>query len=512
MKNTNDTTSLEWKADKMCRGNRVYRLFVAALGVFLAASIGAAASAADLPAPWVDVRTFMDGQNGRPTFDAWKTNQATTDVLAVLVAARRSLPNFPGDPLTESGEKVKVGTLFFPPGTYRVSDTFKFSAGTLLQGAGQFQTKIKFMDNVAISVEKFVLQSDRTLLTGSPMAMISHGTGVIGIEIDGNRPTNRYSSGLLFYGAEMNILDLPYVGNSGKRGLVIGGTNLSGHTKGSAIYAPRIWVNGVSEGPGIQINSYGGFIGNLSVADINAAGQKSGGDYIPAVKIVASDALHIASLVGENASGVFCEINESYGLSIEVINGAMLTEDAGKDRTCIKINSSFGYGYMINIGQILGKNYASALNDAGWYGGTQRNKVIAGSATTNFVLGPYSTYNRVYESHSDSAYFNYAKVTGGPKTSNHSFFDIDSPDAATSELRFTKEGKLNKAISVDASSKDLSFYDATTALHAKWKMVSGGDFQVAWPAKGIVLTNAAGTITKRVRLNDTGTGLIFEDP
>lgn len=39
-----------------------------------------------------------------------------------------------------------------------------------------------------------------------------------------------------------------------------------------------------------------------------------------------------------------------------------------------------------------------------------------------------------------------------------------------------------------------------------------GDFTIRTKGKGVVLTNAAGTVTKRVRLNDAGNGLIFEDP
>lgn len=47
---------------------------------------------------------------------------------------------------------------------------------------------------------------------------------------------------------------------------------------------------------------------------------------------------------------------------------------------------------------------------------------------------------------------------------------------------------------------------------ATTKMDTKGDFTLITKAKGIVMTNSAGTITKRVRLNNTGTGLIFEDP
>jgi hypothetical protein len=43
-------------------------------------------------------------------------------------------------------------------------------------------------------------------------------------------------------------------------------------------------------------------------------------------------------------------------------------------------------------------------------------------------------------------------------------------------------------------------------------VTSRGDMTVSLAGKGLVLTNAAGTIRQRVRLNDTGNGLIFENP
>ncbi len=46
----------------------------------------------------------------------------------------------------------------------------------------------------------------------------------------------------------------------------------------------------------------------------------------------------------------------------------------------------------------------------------------------------------------------------------------------------------------------------------KFSWSNGGDFFVLTAAKGIVLKNAAGTVTKRVRLNDAGDGLLYEDP
>jgi hypothetical protein len=40
---------------------------------------------------------------------------------------------------------------------------------------------------------------------------------------------------------------------------------------------------------------------------------------------------------------------------------------------------------------------------------------------------------------------------------------------------------------------------------------TAGDVTFTTAAKGIVLKNAAGTVTKRVRLNNAGDGLIYED-
>ena len=45
----------------------------------------------------------------------------------------------------------------------------------------------------------------------------------------------------------------------------------------------------------------------------------------------------------------------------------------------------------------------------------------------------------------------------------------------------------------------------------KFSFGTAGDFTLKTAGKGVVLTNAAGTVTKRVRLNDAGDGLIFEN-
>lgn len=53
------------------------------------------------------------------------------------------------------------------------------------------------------------------------------------------------------------------------------------------------------------------------------------------------------------------------------------------------------------------------------------------------------------------------------------------------------------------------FKDASAAVQG---YMSAGDLRFQVNGKGVVLKNAAGTVTKRVRLNDTGDGLVFENP
>jgi hypothetical protein len=51
-----------------------------------------------------------------------------------------------------------------------------------------------------------------------------------------------------------------------------------------------------------------------------------------------------------------------------------------------------------------------------------------------------------------------------------------------------------------------------TSARKYWlAVITNMDVKIESPGKGIIMTNAAGTVTKRVRLNATGDGLIYED-
>jgi hypothetical protein len=51
-----------------------------------------------------------------------------------------------------------------------------------------------------------------------------------------------------------------------------------------------------------------------------------------------------------------------------------------------------------------------------------------------------------------------------------------------------------------------------TSARKFWLAINtNNDVTIAMAGKGIIMTNEAGTVTKRVRLNETGDGLIYED-
>jgi hypothetical protein len=69
--------------------------------------------------PWVDVRAFMDGLSGRPTYATWYADQANTDVILVLDAANAAAK----------------GVVYFPSGIYAISSTFVLKTNTAYLGS-----------------------------------------------------------------------------------------------------------------------------------------------------------------------------------------------------------------------------------------------------------------------------------------------------------------------------------------------------------------------------------------
>lgn len=70
-------------------------------------------------------------------------------------------------------------------------------------------------------------------------------------------------------------------------------------------------------------------------------------------------------------------------------------------------------------------------------------------------------------------------------------------------------GTPSNMASIDNNADGNLYINARAGYSTKFGV---GDIETVIPGKGLVLTNAAGTVRKRVRLNATGDGLIFEAP
>jgi len=73
-------------------------------------------------------------------------------------------------------------------------------------------------------------------------------------------------------------------------------------------------------------------------------------------------------------------------------------------------------------------------------------------------------------------------------------------------LTISSDGTGSVIISQDGGADTVATFNGTGMDLAV------GDCEISTDGKGVIMTNAAGTVTKRVRLNDAGDGLIFEDP
>ena len=221
-----------------------------------------------------------------------------TDDYAAITQALKSLPPFGDGTLYNwSGELMRSGVVHLSPGQYRTSSTIMFGMGTTLEGDGVYHTSLGFSDGAAASTEKFVLMVDRRATLGS---YFTHNVYLRDIAITGVSTTNAFSSGVQWYGAENNGLRNVYVGDCSKRGLVIGGDDFSGATKCDKTNLSNIWVNSITEGPGLSINCWTLSGDTVSVDHINDADNAA----IAGVQIVASNDVYISALGMENPGRV----------------------------------------------------------------------------------------------------------------------------------------------------------------------------------------------------------------
>lgn len=332
-----------------------------------------------------------------------------TDNLAALNQSRLSLPLFDGVSTNESGELNRRGVIYLPQGDYRISNTFKYGIATILEGDGQWKTMLGFQDGIATSSEKFVIAIDRYIDgANGPMSFRTHGVYLKGIEIYGNKATNPYSSGIQWYGAEMNGLIEVYVDNCALRGIVLGNDNQDGGTQCSNTSLSRVLINDITQGPGLQVNAYHFFADDLAVTYVNTGGIKSGGEYIPGVRFVYSNNAFVGTLKTECCSGQSVRIENSQSVNIGNMFGFWTSADSAGDRTALRITGAASY--YIDIGMVHAQNMTYLIKDDGWTGGTQRSKTIQ---TANQSYSQYSTSTYGYDLQSETGTIGALTVNNG---------------------------------------------------------------------------------------------------
>jgi hypothetical protein len=431
-----------------------------------------------------------------------------SDDLTALNLARQALPLYDGTSTGESGELCRRGTIYLPPGDYRVSDTFRFGLATIVRGEGQWKTYIGFQDNIATSSEKFVIAIDRYMDNGTtPMSFRTHGVHLKGVHVNGNKATNPYASGVQWYGAEMNGLSECCIENCALRGLVLGKDDQNGTTQATNTVLSRVLINNIDQGPGLQINCYHMHADDLAVTYVNAAGNKSGGDYIPGVRIVYSNDIFIGSLKTENCSGQTVLIENCPGITVADIFGFWTTADSSGDRTAVRITGTASY--YINLLKVHAQNMTNLIKDDGWTGGTHRGKTIL------TAVQPYSQYITSaygYDLQSETGTIGTLTVKTGTTLSGSSGMGAIVSNGGVSPTfasTFTgNDGPFIFGATQDSANRYERYLDLGAAAYSDSGGVNGGSAIRFWTANASAGSAGTRAPTERMRIERDGSVVI----
>jgi hypothetical protein len=134
-------------------------------------------------------------------------------------------------------------------------------------------------------------------------------------------------------------------------------------------------------------------------------------------------------------------------------------------------------------------NFTAAITNAGQtFSG---NQIVEGDVTVRRSSGDYTGVNAT-SGGTDNPLFNFNMNDGSPRYRFNMNSDVDI------KFETIVGGGWGTAWQVDR---------VTRLVY-----VNSNDLKISTAGKGVIMTNAAGTVTKRVRLNDAGNGLVFENP
>jgi len=440
--------------------------------------------------PWVDVRAFMDGVAGRPTYATWYANQTATDVTASLQAA-----------LTASAN----GALFIPSGIFCFSTELSYS--TVSSG------KIRIFGLGPNSILRVIGATNKGL----------HITGLQGGGHDFVYLENfRIESYASVSSAALIQLD-------GVAGFGIHSINIDGRIKSDI----GLLLNGVGTAGTQQ-----GEISNCSIfSNLQGIVAENGG--------ANGTEIHGCTFAGNSVRDVYYNTNSSGASTFWFHNNHLVYDNVAAIGIEIGPNASTKPRFIRNhfegpyasMFKIMGGRVELGFNDFLGSGGNTAIDVQGGQG--HDIIGNLVINSDVI-------------ITGGTEI-NYLFNTIVSGDESTTCTTQNSFGNRhfgsstimpdNYLISDAGTAGNIMTLLANPAVGGAWGIKVGGagatedvylqlgnakiagtsgvgttvrilqnDVKVETNGKGVVLKNAAGTVTKRVRLNDAGDGLIFETP
>jgi len=172
--------------------------------------------------------------------------------------------------------------------------------------------------------------------------------------------------------------------------------------------------------------------------------------------------------------------------------------EGGVDDPAPSLKSNSTTGVMQVTGPAAGTTRVMTIPDANFTAARTNtgqtftgNQIFDGTLTARRSSGDFTGYSFGYGG-TDNPIFSFNMNDGSGRYRFNMNSDVDI------KLETNVGGSWNTALQINRVGRDVT--------------LGTGNLIINTAGKGVVLTNAAGTVTKRVRLNDAGDGLIFENP
>jgi hypothetical protein len=406
------------------------------------------------------------------------------DDTQAIQDAINSLPPIDGHSMAKQGSKevlIKKGTIFFPSGTYLISKTIYITSGMQLYGvSSQYSSIIKLKDDSFNDKEQFMIEVCPSKNGENDFrSNITHGTQLRDLYIDCNGEKNISSSGVKWYGAELNSLSKLVIAHFRFRGLVINDPRDNKINKGNSTFIDQIWISGLYDkttGPGLDLSGNSIIIGEAIVQHINTSGnfRDVDNDPIPAINIEKAEGISALNLTDEDTY-LFLKVKNTIGLSVETLSAASNIYKQGSIALKIIGDSRTNRFDHINCRQkqIMVFDSSASQNLKNYFvQNGNPNGISRGSYVQDVQLYRSWLGNKLQPSNVTLGVSGIVRFTNQDK--NIPAEAIIDADDNQSKLTFSQNGHANSSI-VSSGDKNLVFY--MNASGKKFQLNSDGSIQ-----------------------------------